>query len=352
MSGKTITIKINGDHRSFLQEPEDLSGETINKNDQFPVSAAPLSESNFIEPTGSKEIAATQEMMEENFDWILPEQSENETSEYTLKTSTKPKKGKVKDTSFSSMKKNHFPFKPIVLSIFFAILIGASFGFIMLKLVVTNHGKEVPVALNGMNNPSQNGKENTSSISTTIPSWSPFVVQGGIYSSKDAALTVANSIIKNGVPCEVTEISGKSFLFIGVSNSIETAKSLANYYKNNGVGDVYGKSLTVPEKHVSSINQEEKNFLDLAPSVYQMLSEVTSAAIVNGSIPKESLNSISTIKDKINSIKMKNNKMKDLSSELRTAMDQIMAYQKSSSKKELIKAQQHLLTYLSIYQSI
>ncbi|MDP4084557.1 MAG: hypothetical protein Q8934_08055 [Bacillota bacterium] len=348
-SGKIITIKINGEQRSFLEEPVHIKTDEIERD--FYIDSAASSKP--IEET-----AATQEMVDESFDWIIPEQTENGLTDYPLKPSQKTKKSKgklYKDVPFGATKKNPIALRSILFSVLFAILIGASFGVVMLKLVVTNHGKGTAVTTNVSNSPVPKDNELTSGTSATIPSWTSYVVQGGIYSTKDTAIGVANTRIKSGIPAEVIDSEGKNFLFLGVANSIEMAKGMMDSYKKNGVTEVYAKPLIIPEKKIINTNQVEQSFLDSASSTFQILSDITAGAMVNAAIAKESVNSIKTVEGsivKIDNKQLRNNKVKELKSELVTTIDLIKAYEKSSDLKSVINAQQHLLKYLSIYYSI
>lgn len=357
--GKSITIKINGDQRTFLEEPiTKKAGSCADENDLSQNSASTLSDSSVEKPIVNEEMAAAQEIAEESFDWIIPEESVKDISEYTVKNSLKFKKGKVKykDVSPGSKTKNYFAIKSIIISIFFAIFIGVSLGAIMLKLVVTNNTRHPTVTTTHPTNSNtlpQIDTPKNEKTSVTLSSWTPFVVQGGIFSTKAGAQAIANARTSIGLPCEIIELNGKYSLFLGVSNTIESAKDLANSYKKNGISEVYAKPLSIPEKNIVDVNQNEKSFLNLAPNLYQMISNIISNGMLNNKeISKDSLTSIESNLENINIKQITNKKVKLLANDLITAVSQLKNFQKSLNQKDLINAQQNLLKYLSAYYSI
>jgi stage II sporulation protein B len=357
-SNKTITIKINGENRSFQEEIANQDTFTKNTNrehEQIPVNS--WTDSPQKKQESYKEAAASQELVEESFDWVLPEPSESEISEYKFVKPAQSKKNakrKLTMSSITSARKKNGIFKSVFFSILFAVLIGISFGILMLKLVVVDHSKEAVIETTAPVNKTKAPIE-SAPVFVTLKAFNAFVVQGGVYSTKAAANGISNLAISKGAPSEIIENQGKNFLFLGLADSIDRAKNLGNFYKENGIADIWAKSFSVPEKKFTAVNQEEKNFLDMAPSLFQMLSEVTSNAIVNQTIPNESLNSITKTESDLISMeseKFKNAKIKNLKSEMLSAMGLVKNYQKTNDKKEIIKAQQHLLKYFSLYYSL
>jgi stage II sporulation protein B len=358
-SNKTITIKINGENRSFQEEivNQDTFTKNINfEHEQIPVNS--WTDSPQKKQESFKEAAASQEIVEESFDWVLPEPSESEINEYKFAKPAQSKKNakkKLTMSSITSARKKNGIFKSLLFSILFAVLIGISFGILMLKLVVVDHSKEAAIETSAQVNKIKSPVTSSSQIDVTLKAYTAFVVQGGVYSTKAAANGISNLAISKGAPSEIIETEGKNFLFLGLADSIDRAKNLGDFYKQNGVADIWAKSFPVPEKTFTAVNQDEKNFLDMAQSLFQMLSEVTSNAIVNQTIPNESLNSITKTESDLigmESGKFKNTKIKNLKSELVSAMSQVKNYQKSNDKQEIIKAQQHLLKYFSLYYSL
>ncbi|HJV30801.1 MAG TPA: hypothetical protein VJ558_01315 [Bacillales bacterium] len=357
-SGKTITIKINGEKKPFIEE--NAKKELPNENSEQVTDTA-LSDFPHPKQESYHESAASQEPVEESFDWILPETTENEIKEYQFAKQTKHKKktskGKSTISSISAIRKKNGVLKSFIFSIVFAVLIGTSFGVIMLKLVVIDHSKKTAIETSApvTKTVAKTVKPNTSTEKITLKPFTAFFIQGGMFSTKEGANEISNQVKAKGVPAEILEMDGKSFIFLGVSGTLEQAKSLGNYYKEIGIKEFYAKQIQVPEKTIADVNKDEKNFLEASQLGFQTLLNVTSDVIVNTSNTNEDITTIlqteSTI-EKIDDKQIKNKKIMELKSELTSAMGLVKGYQKSHDINDIKKAQQHLLNYFSIYSTL
>jgi stage II sporulation protein B len=342
---QTVKIKINGENHEFKEESTEKEKKTYTKVIKI--------DPEYIDHDSVLETAAAQEPAEESFDWIIPESSENEVVEYKIANQKKAKGNpKKKQSSFSaiSLKRNGGVFKSILITVAFAILIGISFGVLMLKLFITDGSKTVvndPVVEDKGSGNTSGEKTNGQTTSAVIAAQTMFVVQGGVFSTKDAAKDGTNQAKAKGAPGQTVEMSNKEYLFLGVADSIETAKQLSSYYKANGVADAFAKQIPIGEKSVSDISEADKSFLEAAMTVFPELSKVTTNTIVTANISEESIKSISALEDKINQ-KVENEKVKNLQGELTGAIEKA----KSKEKKSLEEAQQHLLNFLSAYYSL
>jgi stage II sporulation protein B len=349
-NGNTIKIKLNGEQQSFKEEP--VKKQTDKEAEPF--STVIKIDSEYLEQDSFKETAAAQESVDESFDWIIPESSENDIVEYKIASSQKSKKAGKKAVSFStfSKKRNGGALKNILITAVFAILIGTSFGVLMLKLFITDTSKPAIVQPVGGETGKNNGEEKTpaATASAVLPAQTIFVVQGGMFSSKESAASEANEIKSKGAAANSLGIDGKEFLFLGVADSVETAKQLGTFYKdNNGVADFFAKPIAVPEKTVADINETEKAFLESSAAVYQQLSKISSSGIVT----KTASDDITTLSEQLkNGDKLSNEKIKSLHSDLTSAVEKVKAFQTSKDAKSLIEAQQHLLNFISAYYAL
>jgi stage II sporulation protein B len=357
-SGKTITIKINGEKKPFIEENE--KKELPNENSEKVADTA-LSDFPHPKQESYHESAASQEPLEESFDWILPETTENEINEYQFAKQTtnkkKTSKGKSTTASISAIRKKNGVLKSFIFSIVFAVLIGTSFGVIMLKLVVIDHSKKTTIETSApvTKTVSKTATPKTSTEKITVQPFTAFFVQGGMFSTKEGANEISNQVKAKGVPAEIIEMDGKSFIFLGVSSTLEQAKSLGNYYKENGINEFYAKQIQVPEKTIADVNKDEKIFFEASQLGFQTLLNVTSNAIVNTSNTKEDISTISQTEsalEKIEDKQIKNKKIIELKSELSSAMELVEGYQKSHDINDMKKAQQHLLNYFSLYSTL
>jgi stage II sporulation protein B len=344
--GNTITIKLNGEKQTFIDE-EEIDSKTSNSQTVINI------DSNHIEQDVFLETAAAQESVDESFDWIIPETSENDIEEYKIvSTNISKKNNKIKPSTFSKnpIKKNGKAFGSILISSIFAILIGTTFGFIMLKLVISDHNKQAVTEPKVVEEKGTGtDKVNAKTTSAVVKPLTAYVVQEGLYSSKEAAKDAARKVAPIGIPSQSIGIGGKEYLFLGVADSQGIAKTIGGLYKEKGVKDVFAKPLTIKEKTFSDINENEKGFLEAVPAIYQSLAKMTSNAIVTKSISEDSTKAID---EQLKNSGIKNDKVIGLKSELAAAEDKIKAYQKLKDTKSLSEAQQHLLNFLALYYSM
>ncbi|MEH7417123.1 hypothetical protein V7266_17705 [Neobacillus drentensis] len=354
--GNTIKIKLNGETKTFEEEPKKVDREPAIE----PIPGVLEIDSNKVENDVFFETAAAKESVDESFDWIIPESSDQDIEEFTIagnKKTKKPSLPKIATISANPKKKKDRNIVTIVTSAAFAILIGTTIGFVMLKLVITGptdkpRTASVPTVAEETGNTTVGQTEENSSKATILEQMTTYVIQGGVFTSKDGAKETSTQVTSKGVPSKLVEMSGKQFLFLGVADSIETAKSLGNQYKADGVGDVFAKPLLLDEKQVSGLNDKEKSFLENVPAIYQTLSQATSTALLNNKLSVESTKAITGLEEQLKTSGLKNEKVNTIKTELTTAADKLKTYQKSKSKKSLSQAQQHLLNFLSAYYSL
>ncbi|WP_419956034.1 hypothetical protein ACN6MT_12070 [Neobacillus niacini] len=354
--GNTIKIKLNGENQTFTEEP--IKKEQESSKDSF-TKVINIDE-DFNDQDVFLETAAAKDPIDESFDWIIPESTENDIQEYKVVSSQKQKKGeKRKTATFTtfSMKRNGSVLKSILVTAVFAILIGTSLGVLMLKLVISENSKPAvtqPVVEDKGTDKGSEVATGGKGSSIAIGAQTVFIVQGGAFSTKDAASGAANEAKGKGAPAQTLTMNDKEFLFLGVTDSIENAKKIEGHYEANGFDDVLPKQIPIAEKNLSDINETEKSFLEAAPAIFQQLSKVTSNAIVSGNISSEASKEVAGFGDQLNQSagKLKNEKVINLNKELSSALKSVEAFQEKKKKDSLVEAQQHLLNYLSIYYSL
>jgi stage II sporulation protein B len=351
--GNTIKIKLNGEYQPVKEEPI----KTEPKIDSTP--RVIKINSNLIDSDTISETAAAKEPIDESFDWIIPESSENDIEEFKIASTENSKKSSLPIiTSFSTnmKKKPGRPFGNILISAVFAILIGTTLGFVMLKLVISGPTDKVgtgtvPTVVEETVNP-ENKAVSGKTSSATIDQQTTYVIQGGFYTSKDGAKETSAQLTSKGIPTQIIEMDDKHFIFIGTADSIQTAKSLSSQYKEKGAEGAFAKPLLLDEKKVSDVTEKEKSFLEAVPTIYQTLSTVTSSALLTKAISEESTKALEGIEEQLKESSLKNEQVKKLKAELTSANEKVKAFQKSKSAKSLSEAQQHLLNFLSVYSAM
>lgn len=351
-NGKTITIKINGKDRPFQEKSEGKPEEAWKppglerkkKHEETEFFAS-------IQTAAAKEAEA-----DDSFDWILPEETE-ETEIKEFKVATPPKTPAQKGLNLLTKKfkkKNQQGFlTSIFLAVFFAVLLGTSFGFTMLKLVFTDQSADTAQpAVTGTPAPSEQPAAGSETVA--LEPLATFVVQGGVYRSQEAAKQIQEANTQKGANSQLIEMDGQTFLYLGVADSIENAKEIGAELKSKGI-DVFPKEITFEGKSLEGLNPEEKKLLEMVPSIYQAFSAGAASASVEDTIPAEILEDIekqSRNLSELNSEQVKNEALSAVKKELENASKQMASFQQSGDPAAAGKFQQHLLAFLAAYQSL
>ncbi|MDR7237400.1 SPOR domain-containing protein [Neobacillus drentensis] len=354
--GNTIKIKLNRENPTHQEVPPKKDMEESSD----PIPKVIKINTNLPEPDIFLETAAAQESVDESFDWIIPESSENDIEDFKIIPSqTSKKKTLPKITTFTAntkntKKKSGRPLGTILISAAFAILIGTTIGVVMLKLVITPPSNKTVVTEPAVvtDEPANTETKTTEdkNKSATIAQVTSYVIQGGVFSSEAGAKETSSNLASKGVPSQTVEMDGKYFLFLGVADSIEAAKSLGAQYKENGIDDVFAKPMLLDEKKFNSVTDKEKTLIKAVPTIYQTLSLTTSTSLLTKELPEEASKALSDIEDQLKS-SVKNEKLKDLKAELVSAEEKVKAFRDSNDTNNLSDAQQHLLNFLSLYFS-
>lgn len=346
---KTITIKINGKDR-FLHEKDKVEPQKTYRFEE-------KSEYNDIEDLTARETAAGQELKDDDeFDWILPElDEEEELKEYKIAKTKKAKKSKPVYEVFSTPKKKQAKksiIPSIVLTVFLAVLVGSSLGVLLLQMVISEEAVEVggtPVAEEA---PVAGGGEEPGTITAEIPAISSFVVQGGAFSSVEAAKVEAESISAKGVPVKAIEMGDRAFLFVGVADSLPNAKALGTLLQSNDV-ETFAKEVAFGGGSMGELHEGDKVLLEQAPALYQTLSNLTTTASLHNTVSSEGVDSLNTQLEKWNGLENPEGEgVQQLKAEMDKAIENMTSYIENKDVNLLPTIQQHLLNFLANYDAL
>jgi stage II sporulation protein B len=340
--GQTITIKINGKERPF-KEDQSKDKRKTGYNNGFDMD----------ENVARYETAAAEETLDESFDWILPELNDEPVVKEN-KIADQPKKNKNKGWIGSTNRKNNAS-RGIFASVFFAILlaivIGVSFGLILLKLVITDYAaEEITEPRPTVNQEKPSG----GTASVNVPPISAFIVQGGVFSTNQSAEEVKTAVEQKGAPAQIVNMNGKFFLYLSVADSIENAKEIGNELKKNDL-ETFAKPLDFGGKEISGLQDTERKLLESAPALYETLAQAASEAALAHSISKDTAENIVKQGDLIlqtEETKIKNENIKLAISNLANAVEKANAFQKSPEPETAKELQNELLSFLAAYQSL
>lgn len=339
---KTITIKINGKDRTIQKKKQVELSEDRNERENSTTSTYQE-----LEKITSEELSAAEQAKEEaEFDWILPEmEGEEELQEYKIVSKAKGKKGLKKPKPQKNfMNRRMFP--SVLLIIFLAVVSGTTLGILMLKMVISDSAIE---AVGGplQEAPSEEGAATPGTASIELPAITGYMVQGGVFTTEEAANVEATALASKGVPAEMIGMDDKFFIFVGVADSIENAKSLGTELQGNGV-ETFSKEVAIGGTSLSALQDSEQKLLEAAPALYQLLSEMSTTAHLSNAVSAEQKTALASQLEAWQAIKnIENEQLQQLKSELDGAVAIL-----NSDGPSVVEAQQHLLKFLSIYHSL
>jgi stage II sporulation protein B len=343
---RTITIKINGNERKYKEETG-----TVVVESQPEIRESTIS----TEFDGFTEVAATtQEAADESFDWILPNDDDDEIEEYII--AKQPVEKKKKNNNASILKKSlqkkqpSGPIKSLLFSILLAIVIGTSFGFLVLKLVISEAKVDQVTTIpqqTTTDKENQNGAIGTTGALQLQPI-NTYIVQGGVFSSVDSANIEAEKVRQKGVPAQIIEANGQAFLFLGLADSIDKAKAIGTSMKENDI-EVFAKAYSLPEKDLNELTSMEVNLLKEIEVIYQTLSSLASSAMLSEPMDEKLLLKQKDFLFSFDKKEIKSTKIEQLRLDLADAIEKLSAFNQQKNHSLVIEAQQHLLSFISTY---
>ena len=201
------------------------------------------------------------------------------------------------------------PWRSFALAIALAVVLGTSFGFLVLTIIPTTENKLAsPATLE------QEKKEETSIAQRTE---TVFVIQGGVFQDEKAASEYVQKIEAQRRP-SVTIGKSPVYVFLGMALTKEEAKQMASLYEPLGI-DTYVKPWNV------SIDEKEKEaFFTIVSFISKLLA---GQQLVNEQWKQ------------LQSYSFHNEHMKK-------AYEALQTFQQTNDNAQLWKAQQHILNVL------
>ncbi|WP_077327232.1 SPOR domain-containing protein [Virgibacillus siamensis] len=154
-------------------------------------------------------------------------------------------------------------FKPLLIAILSALLIGTVMGVFMLNMFVDiddslaqqNNGIATS-SIDGENTDKEDN-ENTPGISGTVAPIQAFVLQAGVFSGEQNASEMADSFKNAGFSAMLWQKDNQFYVFAGVASSEAEAKKLANQFSKADL-DVYVKAWSTESFQLKMNGDAEK----------------------------------------------------------------------------------------------
>lgn len=151
-------------------------------------------------------------------------------------------------------------FKPIIIAILSALAIGTLLGIIMLRMFVgidSDLSAQGSNLLSVVNNDEKNDRSKTMTLSDEP--MEAYVLQAGVFSEKENANTWAMTYGEAGLPTMIWEKENQHFLLLGLANTEEQAKVVAEGLKADSF-DVYVKKWRTEAEKVKLSETEQEWF--------------------------------------------------------------------------------------------
>lgn len=355
---KTITIKINGKDRPFQNKDTD---EVMEQN-QPSVFHKDQNTDKKEKVVFSEESAAGREAeLEESFDWILPTPEEipvknKEKSMFAFQAplNKKDKPTFSKSKKIKEGKKKSLP-KEIVASIFFAVffavILGTSFGFILLNMVSNDQTSSTNGNITASaSNPSKEGQAVSATAIATKADITTYVLQDDIFSNEERAKNEQKKLKEAGKTSQIFPIDGQQFLLLGVTSNLEDAKTWQKQ-----VEGTYAKEMIFNGKEVKNVSKEEKEVIEGSSAIYYSILQIVTSVQFDKSISADDRSKleegISIVEEKKIST-LTNEKIQSMATHLAKGGELTLKLTENSSEKEIETVQQHLLDYLADYVAL
>jgi stage II sporulation protein B len=308
-TSNTIKIKINGTESAKAQSEETIEEIPFASQDE--------------KLEAEKEVASAKQRLdkEDEFPWLLPDVGEDEVFLDDPKVVTPVKEKKTLSnqtvTSYLYPNKNksnfrkkivQMPLKRVLMILFMAVGLGLLFGYVALNFL---SNEDMPAAGTSTNNgtndgiptseSSDKGNESDKGAEEQAPTTGTmstatlqlYAVQGGIFSGKESAETVASEIKNQGFASTVIEKDGKYIVFAGLGKEKAETDGLNELYKQGNFSEFWGgKQLSLTIATSSSSEQWASSIEELSSFASQVASGNT--------VTQEDVSKIESIVNEIN----------------------------------------------------
>ena len=242
---KKISIRINGEH-TYLDRDELDKDEQVHEE---------------IQVAHDEQASAIEDWMEEQ---------EKKKQKQEKKQNRKPLSGmnlSVLERAYPlKRKKLSFPstWKHLVMAGLSAVFVGIILGFVMLRLFSgleaqqTPNSEATPASTSVTGNQATTNSKPAASVQKqmySLPTMKAFVVQAGIFSTKDKATAWQSDLAAEGITSYIWERENQFYLFAGVAPSKQEGEKIATYLKAQGF-DTFVKDWSVTGQEVKVAQSE------------------------------------------------------------------------------------------------
>ncbi len=317
------------------------------------------------------QISATKEEQEhpEDFDWLLPSQQQSSAKVVDLGERRKGKKiladpywddgkseasPKLPPTKRKKSPKFDFHSLPLglIAIVLSAIIVGVSFGFMMLTIFTGEKPTTEFEASNVKDSPQAEAPVTTTA--NQIPTLGVEIIQGGAFSVVAKGQETAQMLKNKGFAAVLTNTTDPIYLFIGLGLDRDQATIVADQYKANGQ-DVYLKPYAVTANKQLK-NQEQFLYLQSGVQLFQQLTQYSIHGLANTTKANNEValafESFTALGDPFKNNEIQHQHATAFKGALTNAYEKMQNFATSKDNVNLWQAQQYLLNGLIAYEEL
>ncbi|MFT4412796.1 hypothetical protein ACLM5H_02945 [Fredinandcohnia humi] len=353
-----ISIKINGKEQKV----------TEGQHGKKPFTRLNVENQHTINVVENEEIAVAREEEEDDFNWVLPDESFQRDSSPEIQIPVIPIEDLRKSKGSSKIPKlpkrskgiQVFTMKQFLVSILLAIVLGTGFGMMILKVVgdvsTQPAGTETPPV--STEDPPSSGIDDkeepkgSTGASIEIAPLTTGIIQGGKFSTVESANTIVSQIKSGGYAATSVEQEGAFFVFMGIGVDSGQISALEAEYESTSF-EYFGKNLTLEGGSFTTSTKEDSEAIKEALPFFQEMLSLSSQAFQSGTISDEAWGKLLNSNEKMKEIKQENltEDLKNFSTHLTNAFNSLQSFKGNGDKKVLWQSQQSLLDAYKSYSS-
>jgi stage II sporulation protein B len=237
--------------------------------------------------------------------------------------------------------------KSAIFSIVMAIIVGTSFGFIVLNVIPKQKAHSPQTMETSMPTPMDSTNPATKFANeTAISSFTVSVIQAGVFTDREAAAAYAQKLQSSSIP--VVAVGEKPVaLFIGVANDKQQLQAVNELYKQKAQS-TYVKSLSFVNN-----SDQRKPVIKAGETLYAQMAAISAILLGKGDVNTDDWKKLEKDYQQFISKTVPNDDdIKQYVSHMKNAYHSLIAYKTNKQEAMLQKTQQELLKALKSYIAI
>ncbi|MGN1401314.1 MAG: hypothetical protein ACI4XL_07430 [Bacillus sp. (in: firmicutes)] len=229
-------------------------------------------------------------------------------------------------------------------AVIIAVLVGLGFTYIVLQITTAEKEAESNSAVPAVSDAAGEGNQTSATAANSKPI-TISIVQGGVFSSLAAAEEGQQKIKGEGKPATVLSIDGSFYIALFVSDSIDSAKQISGFYREEGM-DSYWKELSIAG-YAANLSEHDAGILNKTMSLYNEMATYSSGLMLGN----REMDEWEQFKEKADSLMPETIKDPGLKKMVETLSKAALQKKGTDEKGLSLSIQQELLVFVSLMTS-